>query len=76
MAGERKGKLYEALTKLALDEIIEGRTNVFWNETPTGISIEPDISVGCGQERSLISNPHHPQRLVQEVWNEILAESW
>jgi hypothetical protein len=49
MAGERKGKAYEAIVKVAIDTLIErGKLTgeVFWNETPAGMTIEPDFTVG------------------------------
>lgn len=57
MAGERIGKTYEALLKVALDRlhasgVLEG--TVFWNETPIGISVEPDFSVGDDKDHPKI----------------------
>jgi len=49
MAGERKGKLYEATLVAALGQMKkEGSIagNVFWNETPQGMTIEPDVTIG------------------------------
>ena len=49
MAGERKGKTYEAMTHAALT-MLSRRGQVagqfFWNEKPTGMSIEPDLTIG------------------------------
>jgi hypothetical protein len=49
MAGERKGKTYEAmayaaLTLLGRKDEIDGE--VFWNQKPAGMSIEPDLTIG------------------------------
>ncbi len=49
MAGERKGKTYEALLKVALDKLVAERFlsgKVFWNKTPDNISVEPDFIIG------------------------------
>ena len=53
MAGERIGKTYEALlyvvfSKLRSKNVFDGQ--VFWNETPTGISVEPDFLIGPDKE--------------------------
>ena len=42
MAGERKGVAYEAIIKIALDELVrKGKLAgiVFWNEKPNGMTI-------------------------------------
>ena len=49
MAGERIGKTCEALFSVVLAEMKRQgklRGNVFWNETPKGISVEPDFIIG------------------------------
>ena len=49
MAGERKGKTYEAIIKLVLEELFsEGviSNSIYWNKTPDEISIEPDFIIG------------------------------
>jgi hypothetical protein len=53
MAGERKGKTYEAILKVALDRLktagkIKGE--VFWNKTPKGMTIEPDFTIGKDED--------------------------
>lgn len=55
MAGERKGIAYEAIVKVALEELsrrgkLKGK--VFWNEKPEAMTIEPDFTVG--------SDKNHP----------------
>src|SRR5438552_2841241 len=49
MAGERKGKTYEALVKVALD-CLKGKGKiageVFWNEKAAGMTVTPDFTVG------------------------------
>lgn len=57
MAGERVGKTYEAILRLALEKlkdkgVIHG--NVFWNETPEGISVEPDFLIGCDKDHPTV----------------------
>lgn len=59
MAGEKKGKAYEALVHVALLELVaEGKLAgpVHWNVTPTGMSIEPDFITG--------SDPNNPKTLL------------
>lgn len=49
MAGEKIGKTYEALLKVALDALRHRKAfsgKIFWNEKPTGISVEPDFLLG------------------------------
>lgn len=49
MAGERKGKTYEAVAHAALTLLArKGRVKgeVFWNQKPDGMSIEPDLTIG------------------------------
>lgn len=52
MAGERKGKTYEALVMVALQELKRKgrlRGEIFWNRTPVGMTIEPDFTVGANE---------------------------
>src|ERR1043165_3924226 len=49
MAGERKGKTYEALVKVALDQlkakgVFSG--DVFWNVKASGMTVTPDFTIG------------------------------
>ena len=49
MAGERKGKTYEAIVFVVLNELkkkgqLKGK--VFWHENPKGMTIEPDLVIG------------------------------
>src|SRR5579884_1154001 len=49
MAGERKGITYEAFVKIALEQLVDkGKLagQVFWNEKPNEMTIEPDFTVG------------------------------
>lgn len=49
VAGERKGITYEAIVKVALEELVrkgELAGTVFWNEKPHDMTIEPDFTVG------------------------------
>lgn len=49
MAGEIIGKIYEAILQVVLCHIVSKGIiagNVFWNEIPEGISVEPDFLIG------------------------------
>jgi hypothetical protein len=49
MAGEKKGKAYEALVHVALQELVDAKKlagPLHWNITPKGMSIEPDFMTG------------------------------
>jgi hypothetical protein len=49
MAGERKGKTYEAFVHLALGSLASRGDlagTVYWNETPQGMTIDPDFTIG------------------------------
>jgi hypothetical protein len=49
LAGERKGMTYEAIVKIALEELVrKGQLtgDVFWNVRPAAMTIEPDFTVG------------------------------
>jgi hypothetical protein len=49
MAGEKKGKAYEAFTKAALKSLRKRRCfrgNIFWDEKPAGMTIVPDLTIG------------------------------
>jgi hypothetical protein len=49
MAGEVRGKVYEAITKVALEQAIKGNKKgwkVLWHEQPDWISIEADLAIG------------------------------
>jgi DNA helicase HerA-like ATPase len=47
MAGERKGKVFEAITQVVLSSFIKPidlfGQEVFWNRKPDGMTIEPDL---------------------------------
>jgi hypothetical protein len=70
VAGERKGKTYEALVKGVLDEVISelrpGR-QIFWNDTPDGMTIEPDFTVGLDK--------NHPEIVILVTHSGSAAES-
>jgi hypothetical protein len=54
MAGERKGATYEAIIKVALDQLVHDGLlsgKVFWNEKPAAMTIEPDFTVGHDKDR-------------------------
>ena len=49
MAGEKKGKAYEALVHVALQELVDSKKlagPLHWNVTPKDMSIEPDFMTG------------------------------
>ena len=53
MAGERKGKTYEALFLVALKlalKTCEADYRIFWNESPEGVKVEPDFSLGVDKD--------------------------
>jgi hypothetical protein len=59
MAGEQKGKAYEAFTKAALQALQKRRAfkgEIFWDDKPEGMSIIPDLSIG--------SDKNHPHTLI------------
>lgn len=53
MAGEVKGKIYEAITAVALTLALQKlgkRSKVLWHEQPAWISIEPDLAIGRSKD--------------------------
>jgi hypothetical protein len=56
MAGEKKGKAYEAITKAALVVLQSKKAfkgEIFWDEKPEGMTIIPDLTIGPDKD-----NPH------------------
>jgi hypothetical protein len=54
MAGERKGITYEAILYVVLERLRKKgklKGEIFWNETPDGMTIEPDLLVGADKDR-------------------------
>jgi hypothetical protein len=54
MAGEQKGKAYEAFTKAALLRLKGKRLfkgDIFWDEKPDGMTIVPDLSIGPEKDK-------------------------
>ena len=50
MAGEQKGKAYEALVKAALDSLKSRKVfngDIFWDEKPDDMTIIPDLTIGA-----------------------------
>lgn len=50
MAGERKGKAYEAVIAAVLEHLVNSGTlceTYYWNEKPDALSVEPDFTVGA-----------------------------
>ncbi len=75
MAGERIGKTYEALLKVVLDYYKSKqqlKDTVFWNETPTGLTVEPDFLIGKDKD--------HPNLIIMVTHsgcaNNSLMKSW
>lgn len=58
MAGEKKGKTYEAIIFLALRQAVGKRKThlVKWNETPESMCIEPDFTIG--------DDPNSPDQVI------------
>lgn len=53
MAGERKGITYEAIVKIALDRLSKQgvlKGDIFWNQKPNTMTIEPDLTVGTDKD--------------------------
>lgn len=53
MAGEKKGKTYEALFYIALEHVNYQKNlnySIFWNEKPSVMTIEPDLTLGKTSE--------------------------
>lgn len=49
MAGERKGKTYEAVVKVVLDRLATAgaiKEHIHWNVRPSAMTIEPDFTIG------------------------------
>ena len=54
MAGEQKGKAYEAFTKAALERLkTKGhlKDNIFWDERPETMTIIPDLTLGRDKDQ-------------------------
>ena len=70
MAGEKKGKAYEALVHLALMELISAKKlagPLHWNVTPKGMSIEPDFMTG--------SDPNIPKTILMLTHSNAVGNS-
>jgi hypothetical protein len=49
MAGERKGKTYEAIVSIVLENLKKAgkiKSDIFWNKKPDWMTIEPDFTIG------------------------------
>lgn len=84
MAGERKGKTYEAILKVALDRLraagkIKGE--IFWNKVPKGMTIEPDFTIGKDEDHPthvlLVNHSSSAKNSDMKFWRNIgeLAEA-
>lgn len=71
MAGERKGKAYEALVHVALKDLVdEGKLSgpLHWNVTPEEMSIEPDFLTGA--------DPNTPTTVLLLTYSGSAKNSW
>ena len=53
MAGEQKGKAYEAFTKATLESLKKKRLirgDIFWDQKPEGMTIVPDLTIGTDKD--------------------------
>lgn len=84
MAGETKGKTYEALVKVVLDRlrakgVLTGQ--VFWNDRPASMTIEPDFTVGPDKDHPthvfLVTHSGSAKDSEKKFWRNIgeLAEA-
>lgn len=78
MAGEKKGKTYEAIIRIVLEEIREEggfKDRIFWNQSPDGVLIEPDFVIGpdVNNPRIVISVTHFtsPKESNRKAWRNI-----
>lgn len=58
MAGEQKGKAYEALTKVALERIVTSKSlkgEIFWDQRPDGMTIVPDLTIGKDKDHPTVA---------------------
>ena len=70
MAGEKRGLVYETIVCLLLEELASKgqiKGDVFWNDTPDGMSIEPDFT--CGPDKN------HPSFLLMVTHSGSAKES-
>lgn len=84
MAGETKGKTYEALVKIALDDLIKADKlagKVFWNQRPSAMTIEPDFTIGQDKDHPthvfLVTHSGSAKESEKKFWRNIgeLAEA-
>jgi len=84
MAGERKGKTYEAIVKLVLDRLAaDGVVTepIHWNVRPDGMTIEPDFTIGADRNRPrlllLVTHSGSAKESEKKFWRNIgeLAEA-
>jgi hypothetical protein len=84
MAGEQKGKTYEAIVKVALDRLKDSKQikgNIYWNEKPTGMTIEPDFTIGADKDSPkyvlLVTHSSSAKNSDMKFWRNIgeLAEA-
>lgn len=78
MAGERIGKTYEALLKVVLDNLKKRDAfigNVYWNQTPNGIIVEPDFTIGNDKDHPtivfLVTHSTTPNNSQMKCWRNL-----
>jgi hypothetical protein len=84
LAGERKGITYEAIVKIALEKLVRKgdlKGQVFWNERPEAMTIEPDLTVGADKDHPthvmLVTHSGSAKNSDMKFWRNIgeLAEA-
>ncbi len=84
MAGERKGITYEAIVRVALEDLVrKGKLTgtVFWNEKPDAMTIEPDFTIGADKNHPthvfLVTHSGSAKDSEKKFWRNIgeLAEA-
>ena len=57
MAGEQKGKAYEAFTKAVLERLVASgslKGDIFWDQRPETMTIVPDLTVGDDEDHPTV----------------------
>lgn len=78
MAGERKGKAYEAAVLVALEELRQAgifKGEIYWEQTPLGMSIRPDLTIGPHKDRPthylLVTNSGSAKESEKKMWRNL-----
>ncbi len=84
MAGEKKGKAYEAFVKLTLEKLhqkMDFRGSIFWDEKPEAMTIVPDLTIGGSKDKPeiflLITHSGSAKESEKKLWRNMgeLAEA-